>query len=338
MMKKFLFTSIVTLLSTIYTYAQKAPDFNVTDVNGNKHALYNDYLNKGKIVVLQLFFTECIPCNALAANQQVLNLKYGDGKERVQFMNLSIQALDSVAGVREYAMRHGLTFPHISPQGGSLSTTLPYLNNTFGVFQGTPVNVIIKPNGSLEYDVVPFRLEERIDEALKSTLTLPNRYNVVYDIQSTIKSIPDGSKFVLRSKKDINYNKAIQISPTGVVSFDYPSNIYPETEQPYLEFNTSAITPKSLINITDIVALRKHVLRIDTLDELALIAADISNDGKVNIVDIVDMQKFILRIYEKWPSREAVVMHPATIDLDTTGSGRTTNLRPTLVWIGDLVR
>jgi len=39
-----------------------APDFTVTDINGNTHSLYADILDQGKIAVVQVAATWCLPC------------------------------------------------------------------------------------------------------------------------------------------------------------------------------------------------------------------------------------------------------------------------------------
>ena len=39
-----------------------APDFTVTDIEGNTHQLYADILDQGKIAVVQIAATWCPPC------------------------------------------------------------------------------------------------------------------------------------------------------------------------------------------------------------------------------------------------------------------------------------
>ncbi len=46
----------ICMFCTYRTYTQTLHDFTVTDVTGQQHRLYDDYLNKNKIVVIKFFF------------------------------------------------------------------------------------------------------------------------------------------------------------------------------------------------------------------------------------------------------------------------------------------
>ena len=65
-MKTFvLFCALLALSAAPFaTLAQQgtAPDFTVTDINGNTHELYADILDQGKIAVVQIVATWCPPC------------------------------------------------------------------------------------------------------------------------------------------------------------------------------------------------------------------------------------------------------------------------------------
>ena len=51
-----------------------APNFTVTDINGTSHTLYN-YLDSGKVVVLELLSVTCGHCQQHAAELRILILQ-----------------------------------------------------------------------------------------------------------------------------------------------------------------------------------------------------------------------------------------------------------------------
>ena len=54
-------TALFLALSGVAQIGNPAPDFTVTDTHGEEHNLYS-YLENGKVVVLDFFYTTCTPC------------------------------------------------------------------------------------------------------------------------------------------------------------------------------------------------------------------------------------------------------------------------------------
>ena len=74
-MKKFAF-SFALAISALAVHAQfgTAPDFNVTDLDGNTHQLYADILDQGLIAVVDVSATWCGPCWSLHSSHALEDL------------------------------------------------------------------------------------------------------------------------------------------------------------------------------------------------------------------------------------------------------------------------
>jgi len=95
-----------------------APDITVTDINGNTHNLYN-YLDSGKVVVLELMSTTCGHCQSHAAGTENSYQTNGpSGTNVARFLGLEVNAATDSAAVANFASTYGVTFPianNISP-------------------------------------------------------------------------------------------------------------------------------------------------------------------------------------------------------------------------------
>ena len=147
------FASFLLLLSTVSLSAQLAPDFTITDSDGQPHSLYADYLNQGKTVLIEIFFTTCPPCNAIAPYMEPLYEEWGSGDYDVEFFDLSDKNFDTDVLVNNYKMNYGHTYPAAGVEGGSLAAVAPYKQGMFGPFYGTPTFVVIAPDGTVQYDI-----------------------------------------------------------------------------------------------------------------------------------------------------------------------------------------
>ncbi len=131
---------------------KKARDFKVTTTDLRSIELYKDYLNRGKVVLLKIFFVDCPPCNEIAPQISQLYKKYGRGIQGVEFIELSNKAWDNNSGVTGYKLKYDLPFPSVSNDGGSVQAAALYSDNFYGPFFGTPTFVVIKPDGSVNFD------------------------------------------------------------------------------------------------------------------------------------------------------------------------------------------
>ncbi len=156
---------ILTLLSTIFIIniaaaQQIAPDFTVTTVHGEEFNLYTE-LDKGKTIILDIFFVNCGPCNDLVPYIQDLNMKWGDGEADVEFISLT--DIDTNAEILPYEALHSLTFPAAGKDGGGTEAVTPYISGTFGQFIGYPTLVLIAPDRTMNYDIYSFNDQSTAD-------------------------------------------------------------------------------------------------------------------------------------------------------------------------------
>ncbi len=183
-MKKIVYTFIFAL-STMIAIAQTAPDFTVTDTHGETHALYADYLNQNTVVVLDLFFVDCPPCNDFAPYLEAYWKEQQAAGAPVQFLSLTSQPGDNDAKVLGFEEAHGLTFPAASADGGAVEAQAPFVTGDFGPFFGYPTLVVISPDGSVAFDpwgnsgdetieLLDAMVQEAISGIVSSTFDLEN--------------------------------------------------------------------------------------------------------------------------------------------------------------------
>ncbi len=302
-MKHFAITILFFILGQTIS-AQDAPDFTVTDSQGDIHHLYSDYLDQGKTVVLKLFFVECPPCASIAPLFEGLYQTWGAGNADVEFICMTTKNWNSNnnAGVAAYLTSHNLTYLGVGNDGGSLDATEPYTSGSFGGYYGTPTFVVIAPDKSVIYNpnggsTLEGRIEA-INQAIISTGAVGGGSNsqTIFNINlsNTVDSVflqnGDGSNRVLISSTDDVYTIAL------------PDDIaYPGISDPHL-FMVKNEDPSIGLNIVDIIKTKRHTLFLEPFQNpLSLIAADLNSDGSINIGDIVTLTRLALLIYDGLP-------------------------------------
>lgn len=135
----------------------KAPDFTAVDINGKEYKL-SDFL--GKVVVLDFWFTGCIPCKAEMPYMDKIaeSLK----NEDIQFISMSLDTGDQLLATWQEMVKDktGATLHLNIPQGFKSSVT-----QTFGI-RAVPRIVIIDKNGN----IVDSNALRPSDPKLKQTL------------------------------------------------------------------------------------------------------------------------------------------------------------------------
>ena len=276
------------LFSTVQ--AAPAPDFTVTTSDGQARKLYHDYVNQQKVVVLEVFFTTCPPCATHAPYLQALYqsvLAAHPGK--VEFMLLSDKSADTNPVVAAYLNSKGLTMPAAGADGGSLAAVQPYKNGAFGLFQGTPIFVVIAPGtGEVFYDIRGNSPEETmglISQKISDLLPVQDCFlksyfdNPVDDVQ-------------------INVATAGGFDTSFVASGTYSLAGIPELQNTsYTVLPVKNSDPLQGLSTYDLVKIAAHILGIQPFQSpWQAIAADMNCSGSVTTFDIVEGRKVILGI------------------------------------------
>ncbi len=315
---KSLFTLFL-VFAMLSGYSQTAPNFTVTDVNGQSHNLYTDYLDQNTIVVLKVFFVNCPPCNTAAPHFQNKYEFWGEGQQNVQFMDLSNKVSDNNTLVLGYKNQHGLTMPTVGAQGGSVQAQALYTSGTFGPFFGTPHYTVIAPDKTVHYDVSLNEIDQIIMD-IQGNMGAPGIPVTINHNQGAM--LPNGIAIMMKPKNAPSPIYNITAKTSGSHSFTYPSSDFPEIEDPivYLESTAGAFTHD--LRAGDLIPIRKHILGLETFDDPRLeIAADVNGDNKIRANDLVEIRKVILGLTIHFPNNvPSYVLYPETTDLDSGGN------------------
>ena len=133
--------------SAIAQIGNPAPDFTVTDTHGETHQLY-DYLDDGKIVVLDFFYTTCGPCQFYTPQVNLAWDFYGCNSKKVFFMGIDWGDTDSE--VLAYDDEYNVPYPSISGVDGGGNEVVNQYNVT-----GFPTFYVIDSSKTIIDDIYP---------------------------------------------------------------------------------------------------------------------------------------------------------------------------------------
>ena len=271
--------------------AQPAPDFTVTDVNGTVYHLYDDYLNQGKTLVIEFFFTTCPPCNAIAPYIPPLYESWGSGQGDVEFMAISVLDTDSNQDAADYQVSHGHDFPGIGADGGALDVVQTYMSGTWGPFEGTPTFVVIEPDGTVHFDVSGSGYQGTIDAVNAAIVATGARRP--YTI-SVFAHTPDNDTIS-------GYEVLLNDESIGRATLDtagrFNTTVFLDADSTYTLTLKKDTLYNNGLSTFDIIRMSKHILFVDTLEApYQLLAADVNASGGISTFDIIKNRKLILGV------------------------------------------
>jgi len=293
-----------------------APDFTVTDSHGQLHHLYSDYLNQGKSVLLEVFYTTCPPCNSIAPLMEPFYQEWGAGDYDVEFFELSDKNFDTDALVNAYQASYDETFIAAGKDGGSLTAVAPYKNGQYGPWYGTPTYIVIAPDGTFQYDVDGpnnAAIISALDEALLAT-------GAQKPVGETPDTISGNVQFVTGTAGVGNAHVRITDSNGNIIveditdaSGNFDLEFLMSEVQP--DWKVEAVKDGALlngVNTFDLIRIQKHLLFLETIENPFLkLASDANNSVSVTSIDILVILKLLLGRDDHFPDNRTWIVLPA---------------------------
>ncbi|MEI2693645.1 MAG: redoxin domain-containing protein [Saprospiraceae bacterium] len=291
-----LLIAVILVLIPFFLAAKKAPDFVVTDQNNKVHKLYEDYLNKDKVVVIKFFFVGCPPCSAIAPYVQSAYVRWGAGNGRVQFFEISTMKGDNNALIKGYQNGKGLTFPGVGTDGGSQAAREPYTSGTFGPFYATPTFVVISPDGEVNYNVnVSIGDQSPLDTAIARGLRVSHSgggggCSKAFSVK-TVTTIQPETYYLVDL---LNGNPAHEVK-TGIYNCEFALPSITDGFYVIPQMNQSD-DPINGVTTADIVHIQRHILGLQQLNNLQRAVADVNGSSTITAADVSEIRKLILGV------------------------------------------
>ena len=145
-----------------------APDFTLTDQNGNTHKL-SDY--RGKTVFLNFWATWCPPCRGEMPDIQAMYKKYGNNEGDLIVLGVASPRTEQnantreqdQAGVEKFLSDSGYTFPVVMDVTGELSAT-------YGI-TALPTTFMIDKDGNVFGYVASALTPDMMESIVQQTMT-----------------------------------------------------------------------------------------------------------------------------------------------------------------------
>lgn len=245
-MKRFVFT-LLTAITLVSSFAQKAPDFDFKDINGNDQHLYG-YLNEGKAVLIDFSTTWCGPCWALHQTHYLEKMydAFGpEGTNQLQVLYLECDTtttLDALKGIGSNTQGNwleGTKYPVLNLNGDEIYI----INNTNYNIKGFPTLKMISPkDSSVSADLYPNAItvatasevllnivdpaegSDLMIEALQIPEIACDEFSGTFSVINATSSTFNNPEFELfvngSSSKTFNYDGTIEAGSVTEVSFD----------------------------------------------------------------------------------------------------------------------
>ncbi len=169
----------------VKSYAQcpltEAVDFTVTDLEGNEYQLFDILDNQEKYVLIDFFFTTCVPCQQTAPKVNEAYEYFGCNKHDVVF--LAIDNGNNNAQCEAFDEQFGVHYPTISgTEGGGNAVCAAY---SIGAY---PTIILIAPNHEIVVqDIWPISTAQTIINILETHGLTEQDCDIAVDETAVVK-------------------------------------------------------------------------------------------------------------------------------------------------------
>jgi len=140
--------ALILLLVSPLAFSQVLADYELEDLDGNKHQVF-DILEEGKPIVFYFFFVSCANCNSVTPALANLYDNFGGTEGCVEVLALNVSN-DTHSQIQEYAADKNASFPFFSQDENPF--ILSFLSSfSEGSTIGTPAVLMFAPDHSLIY-------------------------------------------------------------------------------------------------------------------------------------------------------------------------------------------
>jgi peroxiredoxin len=195
----FITLKTTTMAATAVIIGQPAPDFTLSDVNGQSHSL-KDY--RGKIVALGFISTQCPVSNDYNDRMRAIAESYG--KKNVVFLGINANFNEDTAEIKAHAAKHNLTFTILKDEDSMVA-------DAYGA-ERTPELFLIDGEGVLRY-------HGRIDNARDVRQVKRQDLRAALDelLEGKAVSVTEGKAFgcAIKRSQDAKNIKAVKTKAKG---------------------------------------------------------------------------------------------------------------------------
>lgn len=305
-MKKILFFLVFSVIGLFSVQAQcpltTAVDFTATDVAGVEHNLF-DYLNSGKYVLIDFFFTTCSPCQATAPK---INETYEHfGCNTADLIVLGIDNGNTDAQVITFDETYGTHYPAISGiEGGGNA-----ICSSYGI-PAYPTIILIAPDKSIvKQDIWPIATAQTLIDIItpygpseaSCSGTASNLADVIsFSIPNQVSTVIENEKITITVYENTDLSAVIPtftISPNAKATFEGTEIISGTTAIDLSDGpDTLVVTAEDTTTIKNWVFKIQTIAGIGDIDNNEVYAYPNPSANEVNFANVQDADIILYNI------------------------------------------